>query len=880
MIRKRSGFAGFMGALGALAMFAVSAVEAQVKSSCVLRGQDTVLATGATVKKCLDLGALEGQNVVVPSNVTRIDNTGFSLCETTRQQGGLADIVYVNDQSGSMKLDYVWISPDGMDTVWLQGIDSNCPNVYNNADRTNHGRITVLNQSGEREVNKLNPAKDPRTRCNNHWSGDPYSQRAIALKGAIDYQAQRAPESRAGYLGFSTGLEGAASPRQLNSQGNIDAVKQHIDIRNEGYTNYATALDQAKKWLTNPTLSPNPTKAVIFVSDGKPYPNETAHLAVLSPTYGPAPGSMPPVYGIFLGVPRADTLRLAELSVQTGGRFFLIPPDRPDSLKAVVERILNIILRQYQPNAATVTNTSTILAPATASAGPNDFFRQADGSWLMNMNSQVMLDTNGGNQISLSTEFKETTTGTLDPRAVNFSLFTTGPEESTNRNLPGTQFGVHCVELPPDPNVVKAAYIRDTDGDGAGDKVFFVFTRPLATLPATIDTVYWNRVAPGFTNKAAPVLSFLPGSGQTVVMADFTASPFDKGLTGIPAGEKPFAVLPQGGVFAGQRPLVNDSIGPILDSGLVRPFDITRTQSGSPLNMDTLTVYVSEPMRTNGTWTGMLRFGKPVNGQCNDYAGAKPVVPAKQPTQNPDLKSFEILIDAGGGEASPVLGDCIYLNVDGTQTDLVRNVPAEYGVRLRGRKPPREIELFRGYPPVAGFTADRPGFLVVNNDPRKGDDKKDYSKPNAAGIYEVTWVPPVGFAEGVPFVPPIPASVNALPAGQEATGPIRLPRGISTVQVVSTGKYIADVTIYDNLGRFMKRFKQAFGYWGELNNQNRATSNNRLASYLVWDMKDYRGQKAGQGVYIWKVVFTFEGNKQEVQYTRTGVVREFDWFLP
>ncbi|MDB5105041.1 MAG: hypothetical protein JWP91_2730, partial [Fibrobacteres bacterium] len=46
-----------------------------------------------------------------------------------------------------------------------------------------------------------------------------------------------------------------------------------------------------------------------------------------------------------------------------------------------------------------------------------------------------------------------------------------------------------------------------------------------------------------------------------------------------------------------------------------------------------------------------------------------------------------------------------------------------------------------------------------------------------------------------------------------------------------------------------------------------------LVSYLVWDMKDAHGQLAGQGVYVWKVQFQFKGGKQEVQYTKTGVLR-------
>jgi len=39
-------------------------------------------------------------------------------------------------------------------------------------------------------------------------------------------------------------------------------------------------------------------------------------------------------------------------------------------------------------------------------------------------------------------------------------------------------------------------------------------------------------------------------------------------------------------------------------------------------------------------------------------------------------------------------------------------------------------------------------------------------------------------------------------------------------------------------------------------------------------MKDSKNQLAGNGVYVWKVTFQFKGGKQEVQYTRTGMMRK------
>ncbi|MDQ3000428.1 MAG: hypothetical protein M3Y08_04075, partial [Fibrobacterota bacterium] len=86
--------------------------------------------------------------------------------------------------------------------------------------------------------------------------------------------------------------------------------------------------------------------------------------------------------------------------------------------------------------------------------------------------------------------------------------------------------------------------------------------------------------------------------------------------------------------------------------------------------------------------------------------------------------------------------------------------------------------------------------------------------------------------------------------------------------------YKAQIRIFDNLGHFVRGMDQAYGFNGEDKNPWRATDKGQV-SFLVWDMKNSAGNKVGQGVYVWKVAFTFtEKNKRsEVMYTRTGVIR-------
>lgn len=855
-------------AAGAVLLFLP--VSAQViESQCGLQGADTLLTSGLKLKKCLDLSTLDSQSVVIPSNVVRIDNTGFALCENSQQDGGAVDIAYVLDQSGSMGVGAAWISPDKSDTVYLQ--NPNCPG-FTNADRV--GNLTIPTENGVRTVPILNPNKSIAS-CNT-TSGDPFEQRGNAFKEAIDFQAQRAPTSTAAYLGFSDNVLNPVRPLKLNTQANIDRLKQSIQLRYEYGTNYEASLDTAKRWLLNPALASNPTQAVIFLSDGRPYPENQNPFAVIDSAYARQPGKMPPVYGIFLGQPTADTTFLDSISRLTGGKFYLIPPSRPDSLKAVVGQILNIILRRYQPVGAVVTNNSIPSAPP-ASAGQTAFSKQPDGTWLIGFDRTVPLNRQAENQIKLETRFMDQT-GLTQAKTINFSLLTTGPDESTNKNLPGTQFGVSCVDLPPPVDKIKLAYIKDVNGDGAGDLVVVVFSWPLASLPTSLDA-YWNDSLAAFKNKAPPKLSFLTASGNTVVLADFSASPFlPAGMTSIPAGAHPKVVLPPGGVFGGQAAELQDSIGPILIGGAIRPFDAAKADPGAAINLDTVTVTVSEPIRTKSQWNTVLVWSKAVNGVCSDYAHALPLLPAQAPTVDVGGTTVTVLVSNADGPA-PSKDDCVYLNTDGTYSDLKYNLPPEHGVVLQGPARSRQIELFRGYPPVVGLDANNPGFTVTNQDPRQGDDPNGYSVLDPlTGKYTVTWIPPYGYVQGLPFYPPIPA-VNAPAVGTEDVGPSPMPPGISAIQVVSTGKYIADISIYDNRGNFMRRLMQSFGYHGELANRNRIARKGQV-SYLVWDLKDERGQKAGVGVYIWKVVFSFETGKQEVQYTRTGVIRHPGWQWP
>jgi hypothetical protein len=428
-------------------------------------------------------------------------------------------------------------------------------------------------------------------------------------------------------------------------------------------------------------------------------------------------------------------------------------------------------------------------------------------------------------------------------------------------------------------NLISKAYIKDEDENGRADHVYLVFDHKLSRLPNSLDSVYWNKVAPEFSLKAAAIQMSLPaGFDSTVVAINFTASQFAEGLTHIPAGQAPYALLPDDILFAGQRAKLADSIGPVVMTANKLPSNLqSYNYSGTEkrFNPDTLILTLSEQIKTNGaSFNDLVRFSK----GCGDYASSVPLKTFDNPAVASDGITWTVIVDNTPDSQTPLVGDCIFLNVGSSYIDLAGNIPGRLGRPLTGENPKLVIRGFRGFPPVAGLDAETPGFVLVTNDQRGGQ-TGTWSNQVGTGNWEVLWIPPYGFDAKDP-VGSLQSISNNFTNGQaqdrnaENTTPKAMPPNISAVQVITSGAYKAQIHIYDNLGHFVRYMEQAYGMNGEDKNPWRATDKGQV-SFLVWDLKDKDGQMAGQGVYVWKVSFMFidKNKKSEVRFTRTGVMR-------
>ncbi|MDQ3000427.1 MAG: fibro-slime domain-containing protein [Fibrobacterota bacterium] len=419
---------------------------------------------------------------------------------------------------------------------------------------------------------------------------------------------------------------------------------------------------------------------------------------------------------------------------------------------------------------------------------------------------------------------------------------------------------------------VKKAYIKDTNGDGAADKVYIEFEKRLGRLPATVGA-QWNSSTSDPKAATGAKVSFLNADSNIVVL-DFTGSPFVAGLTAV-GSTNPLANLPNDELFKGQKPVIQDSVGPVIQSAKKRPAKSNLQVSNDPsYNLDTLIIVLSEPLK-DADFRQMIR----VASSCDEYGVAKVIEAVKASTTNPN--EYIVIVD-NTQAFSPTVGQCVFLNADaGKYTDVAGNPPPQHGVPLTGDDRDRNIQLFRGFPPVAGLDPNNATFQVAVQDSRDPDKQGYATNPSGgAGSWQVAWIPPVGFDNPAALAnpeykfDPYGATLADLPNGsREPTTPVFIPRSISAIQVVSTSSYIAHLSIFDIYGNFVASSKQVFGGRGELQNPARQVKGG-YQSFLVWDMRDKKGQLAGQGVYVWKVRFEFKGGKQEIQYTKTGILRQ------
>jgi hypothetical protein len=380
---------------------------------------------------CLDPAALDGRSIAVPSNVTRIGKDGLALCAQQSSVQAATDIEYLIDNSTSMSSGAFWVDPatvgtSSPDTSFFIDDCSKQSGITGTkvALRKRHfGGTGYGTLSWDTLLQVPSTAKKPSVAFpkNCAEANDPYSMRAAVVQAAIAYQASLDSASQAGMIQFYGSVSEDVALRTLSGSGLTRLLDSAGLYPVGGSTDWTLPLSLASQKLDS---SPNPRKAIIMVSDGEPNKDVSGYRALV------ATAGFPPVFGIFLGDSVVDVPEMDTLTRSTGGRYWIVPPTRPDSLQSVIRSIVASVMSSRTPSTATLANLTN--GQASNAVG---ILRNADSTYQMELDSVIALDS-GANSLRMVTSWVD---GQGDPRSdtSSFVLDVGGAAATASGPVPG-----------------------------------------------------------------------------------------------------------------------------------------------------------------------------------------------------------------------------------------------------------------------------------------------------------------------------------------------------------------------------------------------------------------------------------------------------------
>ncbi len=419
---------------------------------------------------------------------------------------------------------------------------------------------------------------------------------------------------------------------------------------------------------------------------------------------------------------------------------------------------------------------------------------------------------------------------------------------------------------------VTQAWIADGDQDGHAETAFIRFAEPAHILPDSVRIV-WPEGDAVSKLGLKDVNIYYANQNKTVITVDFSQDPYPFGITGKNRQNPPYALLSDG-----QKQDLEDKVGAIITSAEIvqasyRKFrfedDPTMTIHTNP---DTLVIGLSEPLiALDPNMADKNRFLM-VRVGCTDSTTTPLVLDALSGlTGSTEFDKLHIPLQASGTNKQVGYGDCIFLNPTSGYTDF-------WGTRST------ELEQ-----KVVGIVSEHRNFksTLVRSVVGGGDFIREFELPKLEEVVIISstgeflgtesdspiklWIPPRYMTGDGTFDKNAQDVCTPLPA------PIPRPMPnncISTIAVISEGKYRADIKIFDHLGKFVHQSVQYFGYCDdELNNESRKLTDGFL-SFLVWDTKDTEGNFVANGVYIWHVNYSFRnGRRHRTNVYKQGIIR-------
>jgi len=459
----------------------------------------TCRADWSATQACLNISNLSGDTIVMPSNVTRINQNGLSLCPLQTSSSKIPAVIFVVDQSASMDSALGGYAA-GDPLHWRAQLVRNAINYLYTATGGNGWFSYVEFANGVGDTAKIIPESAD---CIDGWNGTDSSL------NSQDF-----------------------TPLSLTNVTTWTSATGPIQPRCQSGTNYLAALTRAKEYAMN--FDPGDVSAevsVIYISDG--YPNHpdakaTTAMAPLDVNYAAVPGVFPPVYGIFLGADASsDGDILAKISDSTGGNYNIVTPGDTAQMNTVMSSIIDLVSRYSAPTTVTLNVNGTAFTATSV---------KTTSGYQVNFPQTIPLVA-GTNNLSLVVGYVDST-GIKRTKTSTFVIATTGAPVDTGVVASGEFFQAIC------------ATGNGMTINGLSNPSLVVGST-LATTPHLTSTgltaFNLNMISIGFTSATATVTlrsartgdvvdAILPagvGTGQFTgqVVANAVAS----GLTGIPA---------------------------------------------------------------------------------------------------------------------------------------------------------------------------------------------------------------------------------------------------------------------------------------------------------------------------------------------------------
>lgn len=358
----------------AMAMWMLS-----MTTAAALRCDLTMQHAGQEKASCIDPVQLNGSTVKIPSNVTRIGKDGLALCGQKSSSNLATDIEYIIDNSNSMTSKVFWVDPATVDdpspdTSWYI---SNCLAKVKGtkvALRKRHfgGKSGYLSMSWDTLLQVPSSSTRPSLVDDKYCleANDPYSMRAAVVQTAMQYQASLDSSAQAGMIQFNTDVQQETKLRALKGAAYLRLLDSTGLYNGDGGTNWNDALSLAFSRLK---ASANSQKAIIMVSDGIP-DKDDGYATVI------AQAGFPKVFGIYLST-KDVPVDMVNLTTRTGGKYWVVPPNRPDSMESVIRTIVGSVMQVSTPastNLTNLTNHQNSKALAIEQASDSTFHLQLD----------------------------------------------------------------------------------------------------------------------------------------------------------------------------------------------------------------------------------------------------------------------------------------------------------------------------------------------------------------------------------------------------------------------------------------------------------------------------------------------------------------------